>query len=85
MGIVFKFLEGKVKVNHKFLGYTKDENGELIIVPEQAKVVRRIYREFLEGKNGGRIAASLELDGILTGAGKEKWPASTVTKILKNA
>ena len=85
MGIVFKFQEGKVKVNHnKFLGYTKDENGELIIVPEQADVVRRIYREFLEGKSGGRIAKDLERDGILTGAGKEKWPASTVTKILKN-
>ena len=50
MGIAYRFQEGKVIVNHnKFLGYTKDENGELVIVPEEAEVVRRIYREFLDG------------------------------------
>lgn len=85
MGIVFKFQEGKIKVNHnKFLGYTKDENGELIIVPEEAEVVRRIYREFLEGKSTLRISRGLEADGILTGAGKKKWWDTTVYQILKN-
>ena len=28
---------------------TKDENGNLVIDPKQAEVVRRIYREYLEG------------------------------------
>lgn len=31
------------------LGYTKDENGYLIIDEEQAMVVRRIFREYLQG------------------------------------
>lgn len=67
MGIVFRFQEGKVKVNHnKFLGYTKDENSELVIVPEQAEVVRRIYKEFLEGKSTLKISRGLEADGVLT-------------------
>ena len=36
MGIVYRFQEGKGKVNHDwFLGYTKDENGELVIDPKQ--------------------------------------------------
>ena len=32
-----------------FLGYDKDEAGHLVINEGQAKVVRRIFREFLEG------------------------------------
>jgi len=52
VGIVHRFQSGKVFVNHKrFLGYTKNENGDLVIVPEQAEIVKRIYREFLEGKS----------------------------------
>ena len=35
----------------KFLGYDKDENGKLVINKEQAKTVRRIYRDFLIGIN----------------------------------
>ncbi len=42
-GIRRRFEQGKVAVNHnKFLGYDKDENGELVINEEQAKIVRRI-------------------------------------------
>lgn len=48
-GIVRRFQQGKVRVNHKrFFGYDKDENGELII-DEEAGVVRRIYDEYLGG------------------------------------
>ena len=52
MGIAYRFQEGKVIVNHnRFLGYTKDEKGELVIVPEEAEIIKRIYREFMEGKS----------------------------------
>lgn len=85
MGIHYRFEQGKVQINHNhFLGYTKDENGHLIIDPEQAEVVKRIYREYLEGKSMLKIAKGLEADGILTGAGKTKWYDTTVNKILRN-
>lgn len=85
MGIVYRFQEGKVFVNHKwFLGYTKDENGNLVIVPEQAEVVRRIYREFLEGKSAISIIKGLEKDGIKNGAGRTKWHNTNIYQILKN-
>jgi DNA invertase Pin-like site-specific DNA recombinase len=85
MGISYRFQEGKVLVNHnKFLGYTKDKNGELIIEPEEAETVRRIYREFLDGKSPYKIAAGLEKDGKITGSGGSKWYDSTVIGILKN-
>lgn len=36
LGIQFRNQQGKVRVNHnRFLGYTKDDEGKLIIVPEE--------------------------------------------------
>ena len=50
MGIQFRNQQGKVQINHNwFLGYTKDADGNLIIDPAQAEIVRCIYREYLEG------------------------------------
>ena len=44
LGLQYRYQQGRVQVNHNwFLGYTKDENGQLVIDPEQAEVVRRIY------------------------------------------
>lgn len=85
LGLQFRYQNGQVQVNHNhFLGYTKDENGNLIIDPEQAEVVKRIYREYLEGYSMDKIAKGLEADGILTGAGKTRWWSSTINKILRN-
>lgn len=85
MGIAYRFQEGKVIVNHnRFLGYTKDDMGDLVIVPEEAEIIRRIYKEFLEGKSPFKIAAVLERDGKITGSGGSRWYDSTVNKILKN-
>lgn len=85
LGLQFRYQNGQVQVNHNhFLGYTKDADGNLIIDPEQAEVVKRIYREYLEGYSMDRIAKGLEADGILTGAGKTKWWTSTINKILRN-
>lgn len=81
----FRYQQGKVQVNHnRFLGYTKDDDGYLIIDPEQAEIVKRIYREYLEGSSMDKIADGLMADGILTGAGKTKWHTSTINKILRN-
>ena len=85
LGLQFRYQNGQVQVNHnRFLGYTKDAEGHLIIDPAQAEVVKRIYREYLEGYSMDKIAAGLEHDGILTGAGKTKWWTSTINKILRN-
>ena len=85
LGLQFRYQSGQVQVNHNhFLGYTKDADGNLIIDPEQAEVVKRIFREYLEGYSMDRIAKGLEADGILTGAGKTKWWTSTINKILRN-
>ena len=85
MGIQFRNQQGKVMVNHNwFLGYTKDDEGNLIIDEEQAKVVKRIYREYLEGKSLIQIKKSLEKDGIRNGAGHKKWHETNIKQILTN-
>jgi site-specific DNA recombinase len=85
MGLKYRYQQGKVQINHnRFLGYTKDADGNLIIDPEQAEIVKRIYREYLEGLSMDKIAAGLERDGIITGAGGKRWHTSTINKILRN-
>ena len=85
LGLQYRYQQGLVQVNHnRFLGYTKDEDGRLVIVPEEAEIVKRIYREYLEGASLAQIGDGLEADGILTGAGKKQWLATTIKKILSN-
>lgn len=85
MGIQFRNQQGKVQINHNwFLGYTKDADGNLIIDPAQAEIVRRIYREYLEGASFLQIKRSLEADGIKNGAGHKKWHESNIQQILTN-
>ena len=83
-GIRTKFKNGEMHLNtFKFLGYDKDENGKLIINREQAKTVRRIYRDFLWGLNPAQIAKELEEEQVQGCLGQTKWYASTVIGILK--
>ena len=85
LGLQYRYQQGKVQVNHnRFLGYTKDEDGNLIIEPKGAKVVKRIFREYLEGESLAGICKGLMRDGIYTAAGNPKWRPETVQKILQN-
>ncbi|HHQ1286865.1 TPA: recombinase family protein [Listeria monocytogenes] len=85
LGLQYRYQQGKVQVNHKrFMGYTKDEDGNLIIVPEEAEIIKRIYREYLEGQSLVGIGRGLEKDGIFTAAGKPRWRPETIKKILLN-
>ena len=85
LGLQFRYQQGMVQVNqNRFLGYTKVENDHLIIDSEQAEILKRIYREYLEGSSMDMIASGLIVDAILTGAGKTKWHTNTINKILRN-
>lgn len=84
-GIRKKFADGKVSLAYSnFLGYDKGPNGEFVINEEQAKIVRLIYKLFLEGYSHYMIANKLTEMGIPTPMGKEKWWCSTVLQILTN-
>jgi DNA invertase Pin-like site-specific DNA recombinase len=85
LGIQYRYQQGEIQINHnRFLGYTKDENKRLVIDPEEAEVIKRIYLEYLEGASLLQIARGLGADGILTAAKKPKWRPETIKKILQN-
>ncbi|WP_099204545.1 recombinase family protein [Scatolibacter rhodanostii] len=80
-----RFADGKVTIPYKqFLGYQKGGDGRPEIVESEAKIVRRIYQEYLSGITVREIARNLTSDRIPTPAGKEKWAVSTIMSILQN-
>ena len=80
-----RFADGKVTVPfNRFLGYDRGEDGNLVVNPEQAATVKRIYSMFLQGMTPFGIASKLTVDGILSPGGKERWNAGAVRSILTN-
>ena len=86
LGIQYRMREGKGRLNTAFfMGYEKDPlTGALVIVPEQAAVVRRVFREYLEGFSPAAIGRRLQADGIPTPKGGSVWYQSTVSSMLEN-
>ena len=56
----------------------------LKIIESEAKIVRLIYRWFLEGKTISAISKHLTNENIPTPSGKKKWTTSTIRSILTN-
>ena len=84
-GIRKRMKDGNWKVpTEKFLGYTKDENGNMIIDEAQAGIVRAIFNLYLANKSIKEIIAYLEGNHYLTGSGKEKWSRQNIMQILQN-
>ena len=80
-----RFADGKVTVPFKrFLGYDRGPDGNLVLNPDEAVTVRRIYSMFLQGMSPYGIAKALTAEGIRTPGGKEKWSARSVHSILTN-
>lgn len=79
-----KFEKGNIFTKYKnFMGYTCID-GEIVIVPEQAEVVRKIFELYLQGKTFGQVKKYLESVNIKTVTGNEQWDTTTIQKMLKN-
>ena len=80
-----RMADGKVSLPYSsFLGYKKGEDGLPEIVPEEAEIVRFIYKSYIEGQTTYTIAKALTERKIPTPTGKEKWHQSTIQSILTN-
>ena len=76
---------GKVDFQYKkMLGYRKGVDGQPEIVPEEAKIIRRIYRRYLAGCSLGQIKQELEQDNISTAQKVERWSSAVIHNILTN-
>ena len=64
------------------LGY-RLKDGEYVIVPDEAEIVKSIYEDFLSGKGVEAIMKFLNESGVLTQQGFT-WHKSAITRVLKN-
>ena len=84
-GIRSKFQQGIPHLNTtSILGFDKAEDGSLVINEEQAVVVRRVYRDFLEGWTVSEISRHLNVEGVPGVHGEAKWHPSTIESMLRN-
>jgi len=63
-------------------GFMTDKNHEWHIVEEEAEIVRRIYREFLEGRTYAQISKGLRDDQIPISKWQKSWEDSIINRIL---
>lgn len=79
------FQDGSSKMaRHRCYGDKTAPDGTLTIIPEEAEVVIWIFEQYKSGKSLGKIADSLEKQGILSPTGKPKWNREAIDKLLSN-
>lgn len=66
------------------LGYDQDEDGNLVINPEEAKTVRLIFFMYLYGYTCRQIAEMLTSLGRETKKGNTAWAPGSILQILQN-
>ena len=64
------------------MGYRYDGE-KYVVVPEEARIIRSIYSDYLDGKGIIAIMKRLNEEGVLTQQGYT-WHQSAVTRILRN-
>lgn len=85
MGLYNRAASGKSgNYRKRAYGYVKGDDGELVIEPTQAQVVRNIFRWYIDGASILKIINKLAEKGILSPTGKEKWSKKTIENILSN-
>lgn len=77
-----RFANGTYKVGYPPYGYSWNGK-EMVIVPEEAVIVQRMYNDALSGKGTSTIAAELNKEQVPAKCGNH-WSASTVRGILAN-
>ena len=76
---------GNVYFQYKrMLGYRKGADGQPEIVPEEAEIIRRIYRRYLAGRSLGQIKLELEQNNVPTAQKVERWSSAVIHNILTN-
>lgn len=80
----YRFQTGTYTISSPAFGYKNNESGELIIQPEEAVIIRRIFDEYLGGKGSYAIAKELREEGVATIRGSKGWQDGVVRQILQN-
>src|SRR5690554_1339304 len=77
--------EGKYSIPTKImLGFKRDEDDNIVIDEDEAKIIRLIYKLYLKGYGISRIGNYLEDKGYKTKKGKSRWSHRSIASILEN-
>ncbi len=84
----YKMQQGVVFGRKEMFGYNikKNENGKQYfeIIPDEAEIVRQIFRMYANGLGTFKIARRLEEQGVQTKRYKNGWSNTVILKILRN-
>ena len=84
-GIRQSFKNGNVPMQYaRLLGYKKGDGGNAEIIPDEAEVVREIYRCYLDGMSMNLIADRLNEKGLTTKGSGSPYRKTVVQRILTN-
>lgn len=80
-----RMADGKISLPYgRFLGYRKGANDLPEIIPEEADIVRLIYKSFMEGMTPWKITKMLMIKNIPAPGGGKNWYTHTIKNILTN-
>lgn len=83
--IIERFKKGiPIISTHNLLGFDKDQFGKIIVVEEEADIVRFIYESYVNGSNAREIATALNDAHVPTVTGTSEWKSSSIYRILRN-
>jgi site-specific DNA recombinase len=74
-----KYIAAKVPV-----GYTKGDDGRLIVDPDVAPKIREIFRRRARGVSWAQLAEYLEGEGVQTAWGNDFWTTSSLRNVVMN-
>ena len=77
-----RFINGSFKIGYPPYGY-KNVNGEMIVEPEKAEIVRWIFEEILAGKSPAEVAKELNRKGVPSKRGG-RWEGHVINGMLRN-
>lgn len=77
-------LDNGIPLTPKLYGYSQDADGNLVINPEEAPIVKLMFYMYLFGFSTKQIADVLNALGHKTYYGKQNWSTSVITQILRN-
>lgn len=83
LGLQMKMNRGELIGFNRCYGY-RNENDKLVIIDEEAEVVKFIFDKYCDGHGANGIAKMLTEQRIKSPKGNDKWNDSTIRGILRN-
>lgn len=82
-GQMISFKNGVLYGNGNILGYDRVGN-QLVVNPEQADTVKRIFELYLAGNGVRKIQDIMEQEGRKTATGLTRWQSGNINRVLRN-